>query len=106
MGISKNSKYRHSRESGNPDGVHSTPKWLIELNAVQMLRIWSRFPPLLFTEMMGYQKQPVKRLNRRLVSRSKPTHVLNIHSHGFWPQLHAIHVVLRVKVTPDDALEE
>jgi hypothetical protein len=41
-----------------------------------------------------------------LVSRSKPTHVLNIHSHGLWQQLHAIQVVLRVKVTPDDGLEE
>ncbi len=45
-------------------------------------------------------------LNLRLVSRSKPTHGLNIYSHGVWPQLHAIQVVLRVKVTPDDALEE
>jgi hypothetical protein len=39
-----------------------------------------------------------------LVSRSKPTHALNIHSHGLWQQLHVIQVVLRVKVTPDDAL--
>jgi 2-polyprenyl-3-methyl-5-hydroxy-6-metoxy-1,4-benzoquinol methylase len=31
---------------------------------------------------------------------------LNIHSYGFWQQLHAIQVVLRVKITPDDALED